>query len=177
MPTPITSINIAFNGTNSFIPTSPITKCISQDQTNPQFLRYYYSTQDCLTMVYYTSSVVIPNSQLYAAGVAINPALTWPPIILGNPTSSIVTHPAAAFFAISASAELPISYSWFSQSFSQSFSGSWSQLVDGAVYTGSSTPALTHSRTVVGDSGSGYVCVATNTVGTTSSSIATLFVI
>lgn len=173
------SINITFTNTSSFVPAQPSQRTSIGDFTNPSFRRYCYLTGDSLTLIVYTSSVVIPllgPGGLYAAAISASSALSWPPIIITQPNSSSVTHPTKSFFVVSASAETPITYNWFSQSYSQSLSGVWSDLADGTSYTGSATNALTHSNTSIGDFTSSYFCALSDASGVVSSSTATLTV-
>lgn len=168
-----TSVNIAFTSTGSFVPGAVQRKMTMIDNTNRNFPRYAYMTQDTFGLVFATSSVVIPLSQIYAAAVSGSPFLSWPPVILTQPTSSTVTHPTASYFVVSASAELPISYAWFYSSGSVS----WTP-VSGSNYTGSLTNALTSSTTnVATQNTASYMCVLTNAAGTTSSSVAILNVL
>lgn len=171
----MTSINIQYNGTSSFIPAAPIQKTFIQDTTNPQFPRYAYLTQDSITVAFSTASVVIPMSQIYQAAVTASPSLTWPPIIITQPNpSQFVTHPTSVFFGVSASAELPISYQWYYQSGSGNFTTIASS-VSSSNYAGATTNALTCSTTNANyQNTASYVCVLSDAAGQTTSSIAIL---
>lgn len=170
---PVQSINIQYTTPSNFSASFPPQKTSVLDTTNPNYLRYATLATDSVALTYYSVSVLIPLSQLYQAAASASYALTWPPIILTQPTNSIVTHPAAAYFVVSASAEIPITYQWFRQS----GSGNFTSIISTGSYTGSQTPALTHSNTVTGESTSSFVCVCSNASGVTSSSIANLYVI
>ena len=176
MSTPIT-FNTAYIATNSFTPSAPIQRQFTLNNTNPQYIRYTTMTQDALYFnVNGVGQVIIPligTGSLWAAASTANPSMTWPPVILTQPTSSTVAHPTNAYFVVCASAETNISYHWASSSNS---GVNWTILPSGGsgnLFTGSLTNQLTHSLTTQNDSGS-YVCYCTNTSGNVTSSIATL---
>ena len=174
----MTPFSIAFTATNSFVPSAPTQRQYILNNTNPNYLRYTYMTQDSLYFnVNGIGQAVIPlngSGGLWASAITALPALTWPPVIATQPVNTTVTHPSSSNFFISASSETGvITYSWYSQSFGSS---TWSQLSNTALYSGSTSPALTHSLTNTGDSGSAYFCTATNGSGQTSSSVAYLYV-
>jgi hypothetical protein len=171
-----TSINITYNGTSSFVKSAPIQQQFQLDTTNVNYLRYSTLTQDSVTLTVYTSSVVIPLTQLYAAAANTLAQISWPPVILGQPISASITHPASASFYVSASAELPITYNWYSQSYSQSLSSSFSKLTASVNYSGTNTPTLIYNNSAVLDSSSSFFCVLSNASGNTTSSYAQVFV-
>ena len=172
-----TSINISFNGTSSFIKSAPIQQQFQLDTTNIQYLRYSALTQDSLTLTIFTSSVVIPLTQLYSAAVNVLPQITWPPVILGQPNSASVTNPASASFTVSASAETAITYNWYSQSYSQSLSSSFSKITASTTqFSGGTTATLLYKTSSVLDSSSSFFCVLNNASGNTTSSFAQVFV-
>ena len=176
-----TSINIAFTTTNSFVPAAPAQKIYSLYGANQAYLRYMYLSQDCLTLVFNSSSVVIPQTQLWLAAASALPVLTYPPVIGTQPTSSItVTHPTSASFVVSASAETAITYQWYYTSASIGpivLSGANTGSIYGS-YTGSQSPALTCSNTSVSvNKSASYLCVVSNTSGATSSSVGNLYVL
>jgi hypothetical protein len=167
------SINVSYNGMVNFTSSSPQQQQFMLDTTNVKYLRYATLTQDSLTLTVYTSSAVIPLSQLYAAAVNVIPQITWPPIIISQPTSSAVTHSNAVYFVVNASAELPITYSWYYQSGSNF---TWFPIVSTGSYTGSLTAALTCSSPQIPFANTAsYRCVLSDVSGFTSSSIATLY--
>ena len=178
MANPI-SINISFTNTSSFVAAPAATIRTTQYNNNPQYLRYSQLTQDSLIMVYNGYSVLIPQSQLWAAAAAALPIMTYPPIINTQPTNTTVTHPASAFFNVSASAETSINYQWYYSSGSNLnviLTGSNTGSVYG-IYTGSTTPYLTCSNTTVNvNNSASYYCAVSNTSGITTSSIAKLYV-
>lgn len=179
MATP-TAINVTSAGAVNFTASAPIQRTFTINASNPAYLRNSVLSQDCITFTYYTSSVVIPLTNLYGVVAGVVPQLTYAPIILTQPTGSqTVVHPTSSFFFISASAETSITYQWFSQSFSQSLvsTTNYYTLSNGGPYTGSTTAALTHSFTSTTDSSSSYLCVASNIRGSTTSSISTLYVL
>lgn len=165
-PTPIL---VSLVSTTSFTPSAPIQRQFALDRTNPLYTRNATLTQDGLYLQFYTASVVIPLSNLYQQCITILPSITWPPVIVTQPTNSIVTHPAKANFTLSASAETSITYQWYSSSFSQS--GTFYPLTSSGVFTGSATPALTMSSTTTNMNASQFYCLASNVSGFTTSSI------
>jgi hypothetical protein len=117
-------------------------------------------------------------SQLFLAAVTYNPTLTWPPIILTQPSSSNFSGvtPATASLKISASAELPITYQWYSGS---SASGSWFALTDQSFSNNSIVGSLTATLTLncfdtFSLCSKYYECIATDASGNTTSSVANL---
>jgi hypothetical protein len=174
--TPI-AISVSYVNTSSFVPSTPVQRQAFLDKTNPQYTRNATLTQDSIYLRYYTSSVVIPLQSLYVVAANALAPLTWPPIILTQPTNSIVTHPTASYFSVSASAEVAISYQWYSSSLSQSISGTYSKLSDSAHgYTGSSSPLLTYLTSSVTASNSQFFVVCSDVSGQTTSSVAFLTV-
>ena len=170
---PNTSINISYNGTSSFVPQAPNQRQYALDRTNPKYLRHATLTQDCITLQVYTSSVIIPLTQLYSVAINAQPALSWPPVIISTSGSSVTTHPSSSTFMISASSETNISYRWLSSSYSQSLSGSGFFPLTSSVhqYLNPTSSTLTLATSSLSDSGSLYYCSATNASGTTKSSI------
>jgi len=175
------AINITYTSPSSFSQSlTPSQRMSVLNSANTSYYRIATVQQDCIILSYYTASVVIPwqgTGSLWAAGYTANPALTYAPVIIQQPSSSqTVTHPTAVYFSISASAETAISYQWYYNSASNATS--WYPIVSTGSYTGSQTPALTSSTTNVSfQNTSSYLCVASNTTGNTSSSIASLFVL
>lgn len=175
MSTP--SISVAYITSSNFIPTIlPSQRFNVLDTTNPKYLRYFSLQNDSIILSVYTASIAVPlygTGSLASAIVAFNPIFTWPPLIITQPTSSTVTHPAPVYFSVSASAELPVTYQWYYQS----GSATWYSIVSTGSYTGSQTPALTSSVTSLAvQNTSSYVCVMTDASGQTTSSIVNLFV-
>lgn len=168
------SININFAGTNSFVPSAPSQRQNLAYLTNPSFARYATLTNDSMTFNFFTASVVIPISQLWAAAISASSQLTYPPFILNQPTSSTVTHPTGSTFTISASAEIPFTYQWYWQS------SSLSTFIPtpSPQFLGTSSNALTITNTTQSvQNNSQYLCVLTNSAGSTTSSIASLTVL
>jgi len=124
-------------------------------------------------VVYYTSSVTIPLTSIYQAVFSGSPILTYPPVIQSQPTSSTVTHPASAYFVVSASAEIPIQYQWYWQS------SSLSSYVPCPVtyFSGTASAALTCSSTAIAiENSSSYYCSCSNSSGFTVTNFVNLYV-
>jgi|HubBroStandDraft_5_1064220.scaffolds.fasta_scaffold31126_2 hypothetical protein len=171
-------INVGFTTTSSFVPNPQQARLNFLDKTNPLYVRNSTLTNDALYLQVYTASVAIPMSVLYSVATTVLPALTWPPILITNPTNSVVTHPQSASFSISASAETPINYQWYSQSFAQALTSStYYPLTNSAgKITGATSNLLTFITSSVGISTSSFLCVASNVSGQATSSYAYLFV-
>ena len=170
-----TSINISYNGTSSFVPSSPSQRQFMLDNTNPQYLRYCTLTQDCIRAVVYTSSVVIPLTQLYAVCAAANPVITWAPLIVTQPTSSHQHTPSGSSFFVSESAETTINYQWYSKVIPQS--SVFYPLTGSVMYNGISSSTLNHISSSYVDNSSSFFCFVSNTSGQISSSIANFYVL
>jgi hypothetical protein len=162
----------SINFTASFPPAQRI---IAGYTNNSQYLRYSMLTQDSLQLVYYTASVVIPISSLYQAAFTAYPALTYAPAITSQPVSpQAFTAPGTASFSVVVNSEVfPVTYQWYIES------GSSAPFVlpvnsGGATYSGQTTPALTASYTTNVTNSFNYFCAISNSIGLTSSSIATL---
>lgn len=168
------AINVQFSGYTNFTASAPAQRVMVLNTNNNQYLRYAILSQDNLQVVYYTSSCVIPLTSIYSAVFSGSPNLTYPPIINIQPTSSTVTHPNALYFAVSASAETPISYQWYWQS------SSLNTYVPtpSATFSGTASAALTCSTTVVAtENSASYYCIVSNTTGGTTSSIVQSYIL
>lgn len=170
-----TSINVNFVGTSSFTPAAPSQRTYIINNNLYGYNRYAYLSQDSLTMVYYTSSVVIPFTQLFQAAASASSAITWPPVMVTQPTSSLtVTHPAPFYLSISASSEVPATYQWQWQS--SSLSGYTNATA--SQFTGSTTPNLTCSVTAVGlENSASFYCIVQNSAGNVTSSTSTTYIL
>ena len=177
MPATKVAINVVYNGALNFTASAPIQRQYALDSTNRTKLRYANLTQDALTLTIFTSSVVIPLNQLYVAAISALPYMSWPPVILAQPTASTyLTHPTGSSWTVSASAETPITYAWVSQSYSQSLNTSWSYLTAStAIWKGGTTSTLTYTTSSVIDNSSSLWCVCTSAAGVTTSSIAKFY--
>ena len=177
----ITSINISYSSTGSFVPiTLPAQRTSVIDTTNRAYPRYATLASDSVRLVYYTASVVIPLSQLFSVAATALPTMTWAPIIVTQPTASVaVTHPASASFFVSASSEIPMTYVWYYTSASIgpiALSGSNSGSIYGS-YTGSLTSALTCSTTsITTQKTASYYCIVSNAAGSTPTNTVYLYV-
>jgi hypothetical protein len=173
--TPV-QMTVAFTATQSYsLTTLPSKRQYVLDNSNPQYVRNSILTNDGLYLQYYTGSVCIPLSNLYQQASYALGSITAPPTIITQPTSSTVTHPATAYFVVSASVEAntpTASYQWYSSSVVSVFL----PLTSSGQFTGSTGSALTCSNTSVSMSNSQYICVVSNLSGMVSSSIATLTV-
>ena len=177
MPTnviPPIGINVSYASAAPFTASALQQRMFFTDKTNPAYLRQATMTQDGVYLQVGTASVVIPFANLYAVASYALPQLNWPPVITAQPTSSAVVHPAAVYFVVAANVPTGTSanYQWYSASFAALTV--FKALSNIGTYNGTATPALTHSSTIVADSGSGYFCYVSNGSGAVSSSIAIL---
>ena len=109
-----------------------------------------------------TYSVTVTNSagsQGASATLTVNPAATAPSIT-SQPQSLTLANGAAAAFSVTASGSAPLSYQW---------------LKDGSILSGATTSIYTLASVTTNDAGS-YRVVITNSVGSITSSVATLTV-
>lgn len=168
LPTPI-GINVNFSSITNFTSSAPLPRQTAFDGTNPNYVRRVTLLNDSILLTYFTQSVVIPYSSLYNAAASVTNVLTWPPYIVVQPTGSTVTHPTSSYFAVSASSELPITYSWWSSSMG---TGPFLQLTNSlSGFMGTNTRILTDATSSVSDNGSLFYCYVSNTRGAVSSSV------
>jgi hypothetical protein len=170
----IQSLNIAYTSTSSYQPTQAVQQITILDTTNTKFLRQAFLSNQGIKLVHVTASVFIPISQLFAAAYTYSPTqFTWPPVIITQPTGSLtVIHPTTATFSVSASSELPITYSW---NYQLSGSNTWNTL---PVASGSNTNTITlacPNQTPLNSSS--YACYLYNLAGATTSSYGKLYVL
>jgi hypothetical protein len=181
MTTPI-SFNVSFNGYTNFTSSTQAQRVMVLNTNNPQYLRYALLSGDNLQVVYYTASAVIPLASIYQAMFSALPSLTYPPVIGIQPSASVqtITHGAAlgtASYYLSASAEIPISYQWYT---SPDAGNTWflpTASVGKYSYKGTSSYGLTASFAVNTQPSWSYECVVSNAAGATTSSTATLYIL
>lgn len=106
------------------------------------------------------------NGTLGMTPAPVPPAIT-------SPASQGVRPGQAAQFAVTASGRPAPQYQW---QVSTDSGRSWTNLAEGAVTTGTATPALTVAAASVSLNRAQYRCVATNSAGSATSGAATLFV-
>ena len=175
----MTSINVAFTNTSSFVFGTPSQQVTILDSTNPAYLRQVYLTQQGVKISRASAGIVvgIPLYTLFAAAGEAVPGITWPPIIVTQPTSSAnVTHPATASLFISASDEPALygsndmTYQWYVQ---PSGSSTWStpSNTGNVNYQGATTTNLSASFITSTIPYYYYECVVSNPSGNTTSSI------
>ncbi len=168
---PAIPITVGYTSTATFTASAPIQYQFALDTTNPAYIRNATLTQDALYLQYYTGSVMILLTNLFQVASNALGALSWPPIINTQPTSSIVATGSNAYFSVGVSSELSNTYQWYSSSYSQSFSSSYSPLTNSVVFSGVTTTALTASHVSHSMSGSQFFMVALNASGQTTSSV------
>ncbi len=173
MPNSPQSINIAFTTTSSATFVAPTQQVTVTDFSNRSYLRQMFVTQNGVKLVSPQGQVVqIPLQQLFAAGSAYNPLLTWPPIITLQPSSSNNTVPSTSSFTIQTSSEIPVAYQWYSGS---SASGSWGALTDhsfsGNTISGSTANIIYLEAADTLSFAKFYECIASNASGGVTSSI------
>jgi len=167
------SINIVFTTTSSVAFTAPVQQVTILDSTNKNSLRNMFVSQDGVKLVRGTSQVKIPIAQLYAAAVACDPTMTWPPAFTTQPLSTIVTQPATASFSVVILSELPYGIAWQYNS----ASNGWANTAGSASFGGSSTTQLTASCIGYTLNGTRFRCIATSSAGTGSSTTSTLTIL
>jgi hypothetical protein len=150
--------------------TGPAQRVTVIDQTLPGFPRNIILTNNgiYLSRPGIVAGVAAPS--LIAAIIAAYPSLTTAPIFTTQPANLTVVAPAAASFTIVALSEIAISYQW--QTFN---AGSWVFIIPAGVYSGVNSATLSISNSS-GLNGHQYRCQATNSQGTTTSTVATLTV-
>ena len=167
------AINIAYTTTSSVTFNAPVQQVTILDTTNYQYLRQMFVSNDGVKLVVGDNVILIPMAQLYAAAASYDPSLTWPPVIITQPSTGSVTSPGAVDFFISASSEITFSYQWQVMG---NTSSSYVELpLPDSIWTGSTTDTL-HISSSRGLDQSTYRCVLTNLSGQTTSSAALLYV-
>lgn len=170
---PTKSINISYTTDSAISFSAPVQQITLLDTTNRQYLRQVMLSQDGVKVIKGSYVVQIPMTQLFQAAYQAYPQLTWPPIILNQPTGSSVTAPQTASFNITASAEIAISYVW---QYKGATSSSFVNVPNQAPFTGSTTASLFISTSSLALSGSQFRCVASNASGNTTSSAVYFYV-
>jgi|ERR1035437_721428 hypothetical protein len=168
------AFNVAFSGYTNFTSSTQAQKVMVLNTNNPLYLRYAVLSGDNLQVVYYTASATIPLASIYQAMFSASSALTYPPVILLQPTSSTVTHPNPFYMVVSASSEVPVNFQWYWQSSSLNIFTP----TPSTTFSGTSSAALTCSVTSVSvENSASYFCVALNSSGQTSSSVAYSYIL
>jgi sugar lactone lactonase YvrE len=96
------------------------------------------------------------------------------PIIMTPPASRTVTGGQSATFSVAAGSTSPVTYQWQRQS---NGSAAWSNLTDGATYSGTASATLTVSAITAAMNGDAFRCVVSNATGSVNSAPATLTVV
>ena len=99
-------------------------------------------------------------------------ARSQPTVSATSPTSQTLCSGSSATFTVSASGTPTLSYQWQSSPNGTA----WSNIGDGAVYSGTATASLTISNAPVTLSSYSFRCVVTNSAGSTPSAAGTLTV-
>jgi len=121
-----------------------------------------------------TYTVVITNMMgavTSAAAELTVVAEPTPPSIAAPPANQTVKAGDTATFTILANGIAPLTYQW---QVSTNGGGSWSSLIDGGLYAGTSTATLKVSGILAAMNGLQYRCVVTNAVGSVTSNAAAL---
>lgn len=167
------SINIQFVSTSSIPFTAPVQRVTLLDSSNPQFLRQVMVSNDGVRIIRGQYTIQFPMQQLFQAAISASPSMSWAPYIITNPVSQTAASSSASYFNITASAESPITYQWYSQA---SGSIGFGVVSSSAPYLGETSSSL-FINPCTGLDQFQYLCVASDVSGQTTSSIATLTVI
>jgi hypothetical protein len=136
---------------------------------------YYGQLGDGTTTQCGTPKLVARNVQKIAAGwshsliVASGDISVSMPFFTTQPVGKTIAVGASTAFTVAA-----LSSSTYQWQILTSPTGTWSNLSNGAVYTGTTTATLTISSATAEMSGYQYRCVATNSIGSTNSTAAML---
>lgn len=170
--TQLTSLS-GSSGSTTWTPQQGIRQSL-YDTTNPKFPRNIQMDNQFLVISRPgVTPVAYPISALLALAITTNSALTWAPTFTTQPISASVNFGASTSFVILVNSELTPTYQW---QVSTNGGFTWANLANAGVYTGVTTATLAISS-VTGLGGNQYRCNATNSVGTTASSAATLAVV
>ena len=97
-----------------------------------------------------------------------------PPVFTTQPNSQIVTAGLSVSFTVTVSGTPTPTYQW---QLSANGGGTWGNIANGAPYSGAKTATLNVTNPASGLNSFQYRCVATNTAGTATSTVATLTVL
>lgn len=146
------------------------------DATNPNYPRLIQLDANVVAFskringVSYTA--VMPLSVILPAVLALVPQLTWPPIIVIQPSSTSVAAPAIAAFTVVSTSEITITYQW---QISTDSGVTFTDLTNAGVYSDVTTLTMNISNST-GLNTNQYRCVCTNGSGSTTTSAAVLTV-
>lgn len=140
------------------------------DQSNPTYPRIFRMDNQYVTLSVPGYIVGVSLSDLITAFIAIEPHLTWPPIITVQPVNVTVLPPASTSFTLTATSEISITYQWQK---STDAGVSWTNVTNAGVYSGATTNTLSISDTT-GLNGVFYRCNVTNASGTTVSNVVSI---
>lgn len=146
------------------------------DATNPNYTRLIQLDNSVVAFskrignLSYTA--VIQLSDILPAILALVPQLTWPPIIVTQPSSTTVVAPAIAAFTVLATSEITISYQW---QISTDSGSNFTDLTNSGVYSNVTTATMNISNST-GLNTNQYRCVCTNGSGSKTTDAATLTV-
>jgi hypothetical protein len=170
------------------------------DQTTVAFAEYYGQVESCATQAYaraqfdapiaYQQGTGYPIQAGYpfthgpcagyadtmpsGTGFLVETGLAAAPAITTQPPNLTVTAGQYPQFRVAASGSPAPMYQW---QVSTNGGSVWSNLVNGALYTGATTTTLTVTGATLGLNGTEYRCVATNSGGSATSSAAVLGVV
>lgn len=153
--------------------TAPPKRVTVTDFTNPLFPRQIVISPNGVQVTRPDNGVGIAIPDLMAVVVAVNPAMTWPPLLTTQPSNQSAVHGStSATFTVVANSELAATYQWQSSADNVS----WSNVTNGGVYSGATTASLVVTPTDFTQDGLFYRCQVTNSQGTTASVSAKLTV-
>jgi hypothetical protein len=168
---------------------SSATMCVTATGTAPLTYQWYVgpsgstgnpitgATSSCYTTPPLASTTSYWVRVTNAAGSANSNTATItvvaPPIITAQPTDQTVRPGQTATFSVTATGNV-LTFQW---QVSTNHGGSWSNLSDGAPYSGVRTGTLTVSGVTQGLNGLQYRCIVSNSVASTTSQAATLSVL
>lgn len=138
------------------------------DNQNPQFVRTVTLTPTGILLTVGGNSSGIQMGDFTKAMAAINPSVTWAPVITVQPSNAVIGYGNNASFSMAATDELgsDISYQW-------KFGSNSANVPASGVYSNVTTNHLNISNSA-GLSGVTYMCVATNPSGSNSTNSAYL---
>lgn len=154
--------------------TQPPKRVTITDFTNPLFPRQIVVSPNGIQVTRPDNGVGIAIPDLMAVVLAVNPAMTWPPLFTTQPSDQSVQYGGgrSATFTIAVNSELSVTYQWQSSA----DNATWGNVSNGGVYAGATSASLVITPTDFTQNGLYYRCQVTNSRGTTTSVSAKLTV-
>ncbi len=139
---------------------------------NVRYPRLLILSTDGIRVTHGSVSAGITVEDLIKAMVALEPTLTWPPVVTSQPNNAQVVLPSAPSFSFISNSEIAVTFQWF---YSSNGGVTFSTCHGVSPFSGDQTEALLVGN-AQGLHNYQFYCLSTNASGTTQTNIVTLFV-